>query len=191
MGTKVSGIALSLLCIALAACGEADADGSPDPAIDGPYAMLFGAQQQVFSLAPPSAELTCSPRPGLGEFAVLATGLGADRQGALDLALRPFDPDQQSWAVEYQINDPNQTQIEVQLGGGYRYVFFQTLRTDSGQTLNSRCNIQLHGSQLAGGTEYQGAVSCTMLWADFGSPDYQTDKINNYVDLILLFECTV
>lgn len=172
----------------VSACGGEEAPSTGQP-IEGSYAMVVGAQEHTFSLQPTEAKITCRPKPGLNEFALEAADLGDDGQSAINLALKSYSPDKPSWDLEYEVAEPDQSTIEVLITGGYKYVFFQALRADTDEKLNSHCKIQMSSEEQGSKTHYQSTISCTMLWADFSSKDHQTETLNSYIDLLMKFEC--
>lgn len=181
---------LLLVSLGSTACGGEDGPSAVQP-IEGSYAMVFGAQQRTFSLKPTDSKLTCRPKPGLSEFALEAADLGEDGQSSINLALKGYSPDKQSWDQLYddEVPRPDQSTVEVLIAGGYKYGFFQALRIDIDQKLNSHCKVQINSEEQGNKTHYQSTISCTMLWADFSSKDHNSETLNSYIDLLMKFEC--
>lgn len=177
-------LSLIVLGLALAGCGD---DGGGPSAVEGPYLMTFGAQNRVFSLEADSAQLTCRPKPGLSEFEVNASGLG-DGASSFKLVLKDYSATKTSYDIGYEIGKPLHV-VDVVIGGGYAYKFFQSFRTDNNQAFNSHCNVELVGAEKGNLTRYKGSLYCVMLWSDTSSKDYSSNILNNYIDVAAKFEC--
>lgn len=180
-------ISALLTLVGLVGCGGDDPAAGPG-AIEGPYAMILGSQQEVYSLKPGDAQITCRPKPGLSEFEFKAENLGAGGN-TIEFNLQDFDPKRKSWSIEYAVGKPVQNKFSITFAGGYRYVFFQALNAITNKTFTSRCNIDLDATDSGTQTHYLGLMNCTMLWSDFGTTDYNPGPLNNYIDLIIKFEC--
>jgi hypothetical protein len=163
-------------------CGGEE-EGGPG-AIEGPYAMFFGAQQKVFDLG----QVTCRPKPGLSEFEFKAENLG-DGDNAINFILQDYTTAKSKWSIEYAIAKPVKNKFDIQLAGGFKYVFFQSINASTSESFNSRCNIDLQSGEAGTQTNFAGTMNCTMLWSDFTSKDYNPGPLNNYIDLLLKFEC--
>jgi hypothetical protein len=181
-------ILLALSLTASVGCG-----GEEEPAasaIEGAYAMIFGAQEKTYSLKPGDAQVTCRPKPGLKEFELKAENLG-DGNNSIEFQLRPFTTDKTKWSIEYKVPKVGETpsSFKVEIAGGYRYVFFQSMRIDTMKAFKSHCKIELDSEEEGMLTKYKGVMVCTMLWSDFGTKDYSPGPLNNYIDLMINFEC--
>lgn len=180
-------IRLLPVVIILGACGGDDGGSTPS-VVEGPFLMTFGSQPRVFSLKPGEAQVTCRPKPGLGEFEMNATTLGSDGASSFRFILKEYSATKKSYDIEYEVGKPVHV-VGLTLSGGYQYKFFQSFRTDINQTFNSRCNVELESQDKGSVTEYSGTLYCVMIWAETTSKDFTANILNNYVDLAAKFSC--
>jgi hypothetical protein len=186
--------AAPILLLALSAgCGGEDPQ---PPAQDTARLVIFGAQARTLSLSTEKMQVTCKPKPGLGEFSYeAATVSGATTGDFLRFTIKDYTT-AKTYDMEYGTSKTQHT-IEVGLenkkksasGKDYKYSFFQSLRTDSNEVLNSQCSITLEEKEETTQTIYTGLLNCILLWADYNSPDYDSGTLNNFVDVVGRFEC--
>jgi hypothetical protein len=187
----------SLLLASLAACGGGDS--APPAQTKDPYLLtVTGAQVRSLSLSTDKMQVTCKPKPGLGEFTFEA----APTSGATTGDYFKFTIEDYTEAKTYDMEyGTSNTQHTIELGlenkhkesssdKDYKYKFFQSIRTDLNTTMNSLCSITLEeNNEDISQTVFSGYFSCILLFADFDSPDYDSGVLDKYVDIDGHFEC--
>lgn len=186
-GSAILLLRRSLVCLAVGFVGCGGGDGATKPPkLEGPFAQVVGASSATFSLAATDAEVECIPKPGLEEFEYTATD--AATGNGLHLVLKEYTGPG-AFELEYGVTNPKH-EIVLTLAGGFKYHFFQHMRTDSDEIFVTHCHLALTAEEGQQTTRYAGHLNCTLLWADVGSPDYAgSSRMNNFVDLVARFEC--
>ena len=176
---------LWLTPLLVGACGG-DGGSPRPPKPEGPFVQAVGASSVTFSLAAGDADVECVPKPGLQEFEFTASDPATGN--GLYLLLKDYEGPG-SFDLEYGVTNPKH-KVELSLAGGFKYHFFQHMRTDSEEIFVTRCHLDLSADEGPQTTRYAGHAHCTLLWAEVGSPDYAgAARMNSFVDLVARFEC--
>ncbi len=168
----------------VAGCGG-DSGGQKPPDQQGPFVQIAGAQRTTFSLAPEDVDVKCLFKRSFEELEY--EGQDPASGNGLRLVIKDYKPG--AMALEYGIDKPQHV-VDLTLGGGFKYRFFQHLRSDQDEVYNTRCDLTTEEQEAGATTRYSGHINCTLLFADASSPDYAgTDQLNAFVDLVARFEC--
>lgn len=182
---------------AILGSGPGCGDGSSKK-MDGPYVETWGRQERLFSISKDKLNVTCKPKPGLGEFEFeAATTAGQDLGEYFRFTLKNYTVPK-TYDLRYDSANPPLTLSvgfpdpqKASGGKDYKYDFHYLLRTDvsPSQTINSLCTIALNEEEKGSKYRYYGSVDCIWLFAATTSKDHTSDASTGYVDLFAQFDC--
>ena len=174
---------LAIAVLPLVACGGDDG-GSP-PA--GPFVKVTGSlphQNKTFSLTKVE---TCTFKPGLKELEYKGSSAGGD---SLHVLIKDYGGQSPyELKLRYGVREVRH-RIDVELAGGYRYIYFQHVRSDVGKVFPTVCNVLLTSEEAGDKVRHSGVINCAQLWADLKSKDYDgSSLLNANVDMTGRFTC--
>ncbi|MCA9671079.1 MAG: hypothetical protein KC503_36025 [Myxococcales bacterium] len=165
------------LLLAASACGGSASRPGP---IDGPYALVAtgAAPGKLLALGSGFA-LDCKPQTNIRQLDFSATNSG-DAASYLRFSLKDYEGPK-AYTITYgETQQPHTVEVGV---GGYAYQFDTSKR--DGDSVGSSCTFELD-------SERAGTMTCLMLFAVRGSPDYVDPGdglLQGFADVYARFEC--